>query len=569
MHFCVCSACSRNVKIGDPCPMCRIPVERIINVFSTTVQKPFSPATLPVQPPSHPQLRSSELPPALRQLLQRPPSSPVPVNQSEPRKGHAASRQPAPCPSPPVHSPGCKVDEEKLQQQQQGLQPEVLQQEHEEQQQQQQGHQRQEHHLPQQQQQRQQEQAQLQQQQRQQEQPQQQQQQQQHQQQQGQAQEEQQQQQQQRRWQEQQHEQQQEQPQQQQPHEQQQVQRKFPFATSVSPFLQAILMLLTSALTSALQSTADVCRPVLTPPATFLQRGVIKSGVALMHLKGVYLNFKEAATKKPPLRNRHQTSNQQMRHDQQPQQEPKPQHTPPTPDQKKRRRKGHGKQPQPQPLQSARMRQAPAARSLARYTPWICGFVALFLLCLYIAGEQALREEAQMRDARMAAAMQQSSEASQQVRNSAKQQSSEASQQAWSCAKQQGSEFGQHVQNSARHQSHEAGQQVRSDAKQQSVEAGQQAQMDEAEGDAHAEHCEGALRQSCFDGVDTDSALPNFGLFEFAFPEEPYDSETQPTYKFILKVKRMKTCWCILARLTLTWQLFATFWLPSKTGSRS
>ena len=33
VHRCVCSACSRRIKVGDRCPMCREKVERVINCY--------------------------------------------------------------------------------------------------------------------------------------------------------------------------------------------------------------------------------------------------------------------------------------------------------------------------------------------------------------------------------------------------------------------------------------------------------------------------------------------------------------------------------------------------------
>mmetsp|Transcript_21644 Transcript_21644/g.56462 ORF Transcript_21644/g.56462 Transcript_21644/m.56462 type:complete len:175 (+) Transcript_21644:2731-3255(+) len=117
--------------------MCRIPVERIINVFSTNEQKgtkrltssAHSPATPATPPPTHPQLLQSELPPALRHLLQCPTSSLSPACQNEPANCHAASHQPATLPSPHVTpSAGCKPGNEKQQQQHRRLQTQVQQQ---------------------------------------------------------------------------------------------------------------------------------------------------------------------------------------------------------------------------------------------------------------------------------------------------------------------------------------------------------------------------------------------------------------------------------------------------------
>ncbi|KAF5829306.1 hypothetical protein DUNSADRAFT_16286 [Dunaliella salina] len=55
VYFCVCKACSQ-ANIGDPCPLCRMPIERIINVFSAApskspVQAPNAPAPNPTAPP--------------------------------------------------------------------------------------------------------------------------------------------------------------------------------------------------------------------------------------------------------------------------------------------------------------------------------------------------------------------------------------------------------------------------------------------------------------------------------------------------------------------------------------
>eukprot|EP00200_Dunaliella_tertiolecta_P005531 CAMPEP_0202344492 /NCGR_PEP_ID=MMETSP1126-20121109/4150_1 /ASSEMBLY_ACC=CAM_ASM_000457 /TAXON_ID=3047 /ORGANISM="Dunaliella tertiolecta, Strain CCMP1320" /LENGTH=812 /DNA_ID=CAMNT_0048935689 /DNA_START=134 /DNA_END=2572 /DNA_ORIENTATION=+ len=77
LHFCVCGACASKVDIGMPCPLCRAPVERVINVFSVAPPKPVAPST------THPlkQQPSGITAPALAtaEATESPASAPAPV----------------------------------------------------------------------------------------------------------------------------------------------------------------------------------------------------------------------------------------------------------------------------------------------------------------------------------------------------------------------------------------------------------------------------------------------------------------------------------------------------------
>ena len=32
-HLCACRQCAAAIKVGNPCPMCRTPIERILSIF--------------------------------------------------------------------------------------------------------------------------------------------------------------------------------------------------------------------------------------------------------------------------------------------------------------------------------------------------------------------------------------------------------------------------------------------------------------------------------------------------------------------------------------------------------
>ena len=35
VHVCLCVPCSRDAKVGDACPLCRVPAERIFRIYRT------------------------------------------------------------------------------------------------------------------------------------------------------------------------------------------------------------------------------------------------------------------------------------------------------------------------------------------------------------------------------------------------------------------------------------------------------------------------------------------------------------------------------------------------------